>query len=882
MLEKNNQKFIIIDGNAIIHRAYHAIPPLTAKDGTMINAVYGFASMLLKILTDLKPDYLAVSFDVAGGTFRDKIYTDYKATRVKADEALYSQIPLVYDLVRTFNIPIFIKEGFEADDVMATLIEKNEKNNPTIKNIIVTGDKDLLQLVTEKTNVFLLKKGLSEYLLCDPQKVLEIFEFSPASMVDYKALRGDPSDNIPGIKGIGDKTAKNLIKDIGTLEEIYDQLENEKSTLYKKFSKTIIEKIKNGKKEAFMSAELATVKKDISDLNFKIQDCKTKKIDNEQITKLFQKFEFFSLIKRIPGHETIENKKPKKNKMEIVDSSTEKKFLNEIRLENIFSCREILSNNELSALIISTKNKSFYIKKINQNILEIFLDAKKTIICHDAKKIIRALKKKNVELQNKIFDIMIASYILNSSTKAHDLHSIAFRELGLELTEEDKQTNLFGSNPELLKEESEAGYLIYDIYKQKLEDMENLGLFEEIEMKLIPVLAEMEHNGVKIDLGLLKKLSEETNLAIKNLTQKIWNEAGEEFNIASSVQLRDILFEKMDLPTFNIKKGKTGFSTAASELEKLANSHPIISFIEEYRELEKLRNTYIDVLPELIDKNTQRIHTTFNQAVTTTGRLSSSDPNIQNIPIKTELGRKVREAFISEKKNKLIVADYSQIELRIVASLAEDKKMLEIFEKDLDIHKATAAKINGIRLEEVTKEMRSSAKAINFGVLYGMGSFGLAQRTGMANYEAQNFINKYFQTFSEVKKYLDYTLQEAKRLGYVETLFGRRRYIPELKSSNKQIKNSGERMAINMPVQGTAADIMKIAMINIYERLKKENLIQEVKMILQVHDEIVLETKENLAEKIAVLIKEEMENVSKLRVKIKVEIGIGTSWGKIK
>jgi DNA polymerase-1 len=883
MKEKKIEKFIIIDGNAIIHRAYHALPPLTTKDGSMVNAVYGFASMLLKIKNDLKPDYLAVSFDVAGGTFRDEVYKDYKATRVKADEELYNQIPLVHDLVRTFDIPIYTKQGFEADDVIATIIKKVEKNKKNIKNIIVTGDKDLLQLVSPKTNVYLLKKGLSDYALYDEVKVLEDFNFKPKNIIDYKAFRGDPSDNIPGIKGIGDKTAKDLITKIGDINKIYQELEKEDSNLYKNFSKAVIEKIKNDRENAFLSASLATIKDDVPEVNFDLKKSEEKELDKEKIIKFLQKFEFFSLIKRIPGYETKkENKKYIKKELIIVDQANEKVFLEEIAKNNFFACREIINNEKLTELVFSTKEKNFYVKKINSNILKIFLDNKKTIIGHDIKNLIKFLDKENIKLENKIFDIMIASYILNSSTRAHDIKTIAFREIGLELKEMDSQTSLFGVDPTILKEETETCILIFEIYKQKLEDMENLGLFDEIEMKLIPVLAEMENNGVKIDELLLKKLSEEVNLEIKNLTEKIWQEAGEEFNISSSVQLRDILFEKMDLPTFNIKKGKTGYSTAASELEKLYQTHPIIAFIENYRELEKLRNTYIDVLPNLVNKETGRIHTTFNQAITTTGRLSSSEPNIQNIPIKTELGRKVREAFVAEKGNKLIVADYSQIELRIVASLAEDKKMLEIFEKDLDIHKATAAKINGVDIEKVSKEMRNSAKAINFGVLYGMGSFGLAQRTGMTNYEAQNFIKKYFETFSQVKIYLENTIKEARRVGYVETLFGRRRYIPELKSPNKQIKNSGERMAINMPVQGTAADIMKMAMINFYKTIEKENLKKDVKMILQVHDELVVECKEALAEKIAVLLKKEMETVTKLRVKIKVDVGIGDSWGKIK
>ncbi|MFA5211336.1 MAG: DNA polymerase I [Patescibacteria group bacterium] len=888
MKSNTKQKFIIIDGNAIIHRAYHALPPLTTKDGTMVNAVYGFTSMLLKVITDLKPDYLAVSFDVGGGTFRDKMYEEYKANRVKADEELYTQIPLVYEIVKAFDIPIYTKEGFEADDVIATVIDKNEKKSENIKNIIVSGDKDLLQLVSEKTNVYLLKKGLSEYILCDIEEVKNLFGFEPQNMIDYKALRGDPSDNIPGIKGIGDKTAKDLITKIGKINNILEQSTDEKSDLQKKFSKSVVQKIKDGQESAKLSAKLATVKKDVPDINLKLADCQIKTIDLEKITDLLKKFEFFSLIKRLPGYTEVEKKENKKSKkMEIITENDFENFLKKIAKEKSFVCKEILNGtdsnfSELESLLFVIGEQSWLIKNPTDKIFQIFSEPQKTLIGHDLKTLIKPLIKKGIVIKNSLFDTMIASYILNSSTKAHDIKSIAWREFNSELKENNNQSSLFGVEPEYLKEEMEIAWQIYPIYKKKLEEMENFGLFEKIEMNLIPVLADMELNGVKIDIDFLKKLSEETAQKIRELTKKIWQEAGEEFNIASSVQLRDILFEKMDLPTYGIKKGKTGYSTAASELEKLQKVHPIINMIENYRELDKLRNTYIDVLPTLINKKSGRIHTTFNQAVTTTGRLSSSDPNIQNIPIRSEEGKKIRESFISEKGHKLIVADYSQIELRIVASLAEDKKMLEIFDNDQDIHKATAAKIHKIKMEEVTKEMRSAAKAINFGVLYGMGSYGLAQRTGLANYEAQNFIDKYFTAFSDVKKYLDNTLAEAKKNGFVETLFGRRRYIPELKSKNKQIKNSGERMAINMPVQGTAADIMKMAMINIFERLKKENLTDKAKILIQVHDEIVIESEEQIAEKVATIIKEEMENVIKLRVKIKAEVGIGVSWGKIK
>ncbi|MBU0596593.1 DNA polymerase I, partial [Patescibacteria group bacterium] len=516
---------------------------------------------------------------------------------------------------------------------------------------------------------------------------------------------------------------------------------------------------------------------------------------------------------------------------------------------------------------------------------EIFEDENILLIGHDLKQLVKTVLKCSSAqvLKCKLFDIMIASYILNSSTRAHDLKSIVMRELNQDFDSGSDQGSLFGVDPSLVASELTQVMEIYKKFETELHKMSDTGLFEKVEMALIPVMAEMELNGVAVDGDMLWALSKEVAIAIDKVSKKIWKEAGEEFNISSSVQLREILFEKMDIPAQGIKKGKTGYSTAAPELEKLHGLHPIIEMIGEYRELEKLRNTYIDVLPGLINKKTGRIHTTYNQAVTTTGRLSSSDPNLQNIPIRTEMGREIRKAFMSEEGYNLVVADYSQIELRIVASLAKDKTLLGIFERGEDVHMATAAAINNVKLKDVTKEMRSAAKAVNFGVLYGMGAHGLSWRAGITHGEAKEFIIKYFEEFSGVKKYLDSTLKFAKEEGYVETLFGRRRYIPELSSENYQLRSAGERMAINMPVQGTAADLMKMAMIATHEQLSTKALKHgDVRLILQVHDELVLEVRKGLEDEISKLVKDAMENVAKLRVPIEVDVHWGKRWGEIK
>jgi DNA polymerase-1 len=513
----------------------------------------------------------------------------------------------------------------------------------------------------------------------------------------------------------------------------------------------------------------------------------------------------------------------------------------------------------------------------------LFADAGRTIVGHNLKPAARALFEAGHGIRGKLFDIMVASYLLNSSTRAHDLPSIALRELGKEIPVDATQTSLFGALDDARAAELFDIRDIYERFVAALSTDQELGLFEKVEMKLIPVLARMEMHGVAIDTDMLAVLSKEVVRDIDRITKKIWKEAGMEFNVSSSVQLRRVLFEKMQLPLFGIKKGKTGLSTAASELEKLRGLHPIIELIESHREFTKLQNTYIDVLPTLVNPDTGRVHTTFNQAVTTTGRLSSSDPNLQNIPIRTELGRKIRDAFVASPGSVLVAADYSQIELRIVASLAEDKTMIKIFEEGKDIHAATAAVVNRVPLEKVTKEMRSAAKEVNFGVLYGMGAYGLSSRTGMSQAEAEEFIRKYFEQFAGVKAYIDQTLKFVREAGYVETLFGRRRYIPELKASNFQVRSAGERMAVNMPIQGTAADLMKMAMISIDEKIHDTwNTIQDVKMILQVHDELVFEVKKGLEDEVAKTVKKEMEEVAKLRVPIEAHVSIGDRWGELK
>jgi DNA polymerase-1 len=892
-------KLAIIDGNAIIHRAYHAIPPLTTKDGVQVNAVYGFISMLLKVLNDLKPEYIAVTFDVAGGTFRHEQFAKYKATRVKADQALYDQIPLVHQVVEAFNFPIFEKKGYEADDVIGTIAKRLSTLDFGLETFIVTGDMDTLQLVNDKVKVYTLRKGLNDIVIYDPKGVVERYGFKPEQMVDYKAIRGDVSDNIPGVPGIGEKGATELIQKLGTLENIYQNIKKLKELGIKD---GVIKKLAAGEESAMMSKKLATIDCAVPDLDFTVEKCHIKPFDREKIVSLFQKLEFISLLKRIPEFKDVagddankKNKKPARAKqpdfsfVEIGNESELAGLVKKIEEKKQYAARCITEGNDLfkskmNGLVVVVGGTAYFVtNKFVGKILQIFSDKNCELIGHDLKQLLKVftvLLKTNV--QNKLFDVMIASYILSPGSRAHDIPSLVLKFLGKELTASSGQESLFGVDKRTAAYEVFLVASLVEELKKELIKIDNLGLFEKIEMPLVAVLAEMELQGVAVDKELLSKLSVKAQKQMTELTKKIYDLAGEEFNIASPLQLREILFEKLNISTQGIKKGKTGLSTGADELDKLQGLHPIIEFISAFRELAKLQNTYIDVLPTLVNSTTGRIHSSFNQAVAATGRLSSSDPNLQNIPIRTELGHEVRNAFIAEPGYVLISADYSQIELRIVASLAEDAKMIEIFNKDEDIHRATAAAIQGVPLDQVTKEMRYAAKEVNFGVLYGMGVHGLSWRAEIPHAEAKEFIDKYFQEFSGVKKFIDNTIAFTKKEGFCETLFGRRRYLPELSSSNYQLRSAAERMAVNHPVQGTAADLIKMAMIEVHQLIQTKYKKDDVKLILQVHDELVLEVKEAMADEVSAELKKIMENVVKLRVPVKVEVGAGKCWGEIK
>jgi len=892
-------KFVIVDGNAIVHRAFHALPPMTNKDGLVLNAVYGFISILLRTVKEIAPKYLAVTFDLKAPTFRHKEYKEYKAKRVKQPQELYDQIDLARNFLRAAKIPVFEKEGFEADDLIATLTAlaviyaKNKKER--VENIIVTGDMDTLQLVDENTKVYTMKKGINDIAVYDIAAVKERYGLLPEQMVDYKSLRGDPSDNIPGVKGIGEKTASELLQKFGSVAELYVKLKKGEDI---GFSKSVVAKLLTGEKDAEFGRHLVELVKD-APIDFDLETCRLDGFVNEDAKVMLRAWEFFSLLKRLEkfaaADESADKREAREAKENVVKLSVKKLKIIEVKTkkEVVELNKEIkksrrtaiyLSDDEggglkakLFGLVLTLNGSEVYY--ISSNLIGVlsFL-AETEIICQDAKRVLEICERYNLILPNNFTDLMLLDYLLDHGTRSHGFPNLVLRYLGKESSA--SQSNLFGADVKNLAENCLYLWQMSAILKKELTEKGFENLYKKMEMPLISVLSKMEKNGIKIDVYYLKEMASSLKKKEKELTKKIYNLAGEEFNIASPLQLKEILFDKLNIPIIGIKRGKTGISTAASELEKMRGMHPIIEFIFEYRELVKLQNTYVDVLPTLVGAG-DRARTTFNQAVTATGRLSSSNPNLQNIPNKSELGREIRRAFIAESGFKLLSLDYSQIELRIIASLANDVEMIKIFQEGGDIHQMTAAKVNGVLLEQVTDEMRNGAKAINFGIIYGMGPHSLAQSIGVSFVEARDFIVRYFSVFKNVKIFLDETRALARAQGYVETLLGRRRYLLDISSNMPQARAAAERMALNAPIQGTAADLIKLAMIEVDNLLAKKYGDDEARMLLQVHDELVFEARKDLVEKLAKEAGLIMENVLKLRVPIKVDAKVGDNWGEM-
>lgn len=867
------KRVVLIDAHAVIHRAYHALPPLTTPGGEPSNAVYGFTAILLRILRELKPDHIAAAFDLAGPTFRHLAYERYKAQRPETPSELSSQFSKVREVLAAFGIPIFEKEGYEADDIIGTIAKKLEPKKDT-EVIVVTGDMDALGLVRPRLKVYSMKKGISETTIYDEKAVRERYGLKPAQLTDLKGLKGDPSDNIPGVKGIGEKTAIELIKKFGSLEGIYRALRKRD----KRIRGGVAEKLRAGREDAEFSRELGTINESVP-IDFKLEEVRWRNgAGNEVVRKTFQKFGFFSLLRRL-GINGLEKKQMLQQSFPtaVPVKTARTKILKSVKDFDGVPSALVLGGSALFRIptggdIVFELAEEFYEGKDAQKFF-----AKDGWHVHDGKSILRFLRQRGIELGEVGFDTMLAAYLVSTPGRDFSLPAILARE-----------GEYVGEDPYL------AAARFWDAARAldaKLNDGKIRKVFEEIELPIIRILADLEERGIRIDAKFLEKLAGKVNGELEALTKEIHTLAGGPFNINSPRQISAILFEKLGIKTYGLRKTAKGgvISTGAAELEKLRGAHPIVEKILSYRELTKLKTTYLDVLPTLVDPKTRRLHTTFNQTVTATGRLSSSDPNLQNIPIMSELGREVRKAFVAEKGYELVSFDYSQIELRVAAHLADDKKMIGAFRRGEDIHRLTASEVFNVPLEKVTPVERRAAKTLNFGILYGMGSQALAEATNMNRDEAKKFIDEYFRDFSGIKKYIENTLKFVEENGYVETLFGRRRYISEIHSPNWQMKREAERMAVNMPIQGTATgDIIKMAMIKVEEWIRgrtstaggstSKRAPEDIRLLLQVHDELLFEVKESLVKKAAPEIKKIMENVTDLNVPLVVEVKAGPNW----
>ncbi len=895
-------RFVIIDGNAVLHRAWHAMPPLSTKDGRIVSAAYGFTVMLMKVLGDVKPTHLAVTFDLPGATFRHDAYVEYKAHRVKQPDELYAQIPMVKEVLSAFRIPVYEMQGFEADDVIGTLSKKAPKDTEVV---IVTGDRDTLQLVDERTKVYTQRKGMSDIVVYDEAAVFERYGLSPAQMIDYKAMCGDPSDNLKGLKGIGDKGATELLKKYGTIEGIYAAVQKSPND----FKPRALQALRDGEKDVPLSKKMVTIVRDLP-IEFSFARTKVEAPDLEKTRAVFQDLEFRTLLPKVekdfggkkPAPKRDGKKKsasqslkresvpspPAAAAMELDASAFLELFEHAERLSLRFA---YASNDRIGpkwSAIAGYDGRRVAVWRSLDGLLPKELLALLTNgsvkIGHDLKEDAVALASIGAAFGGRIDDVMLLSYLLNPGSRAHDLGALVFELKGTSIG--GAQASLFdGGNVSFLADEAIGIWEVYESLSKKISDERLNNVYETIERPLLPVLAVMEAHGIKVDVDFLKTMETVMRARIDAVSKSILKAAGEEFNINSPAQLQRVLFDKLRLSTKGIKKTSTGqLSTGADELEKLRGSHPIIGDIFEHREYSKLLSTYVAAIPALVHPRTGRLHTRFNQAVAATGRLSSSDPNLQNIPIRTELGREIRKAFVVDTGNVMISADYSQFELRIAASMAEDPKMMEAFKKNADIHAATAAEIWEISESEVSFEQRRAAKAINFGILYGMGAGALAASAGVSREEASAFIKKYLDVYKGLKEYMEQSKAQARSLGYVETLFGRRRYLPDINSGIPYLRAEAERMAINMPIQGTQADIVKLAMVRIQERIGREygtGPDAPVKMLLQVHDELVFEIREALASETAVWIKRLMEEAFALKVPVDVKVHIGKTWGNL-
>ncbi len=909
-----SRRLFILDANALLHRAWHALPPLTSPTGQVVNAVYGVVNVVLKLLEEQKPDAFVACWDTKAPTFRHEAYVDYKAQRTKQPDELYAQIPLIQQALELLGIASFSLDGYEADDLIGTIATKAAKDGYEVT--IVTGDRDALQLISPKISVLTFKKGVSETLLYDEKQLLETFGLSPEQFLEYKILRGDPSDNIPGVKGIGEKGATELLQTYGSLDGILRAAHDSSS----KLSASLRQKLLAAERELPGLRDLVTIRTDVP-LAWTLEAFDTQTLDVEAWRRFLQEMGFQSLLKRSLGGSskpkdmsvvgTDQEKTPSETPLASAKSSRGKqrsaisanishrsmqnvalseavvkdeqdaqKYLTELTQSSqlvvlvLEEAADSLFGNEAYGLALADRKRcvvfrqtELQLKSVQSGLAELFKSSVH-LIGHDAKAVMHGLNKLHLEVPLRWEgDVLLAGYLLSAGDRVFTLNDLAARYSLTPLNERSSAQAM-----------ASLIFALFDKQKTEIVEAKLEKVLHDFELPLIPVLYRMECEGIMIDRPYLQALAQEFGGEKKRIEKTMQEVAGTAFNPASPSQLADVLFTHLKLPTKGIKKGKTGYSTAAAELDKLRGQHPLIELVEDYREVSKLLSTYVEPLPTMTDA-AGRIHTTFNQSVAATGRLSSTDPNIQNIPIRTDLGRRIRHAFIASPDRVLLSCDYSQIELRVVAALADDKRMKEAFVLGHDIHTDTAAAIWNISLENVTKDQRRIAKAINFGIIFGQGPHGLSQVAGISYADAKKFIDTYFSIYQGVKNYMESTKASVRECGFAETLFGRRRYFPDIKSPLPQLRAQAERMAINMPVQGTDADLMKLAMIEVDALLPA--LSPESRLLLQVHDELVLEVPPADLERVAKTVKTTMETIREIGVPIVVEAKSGTRWDEM-
>ena len=893
---------MLFDGNALVHRAYHALPTLTvAKTGESINAVYGFASMLLRAINELKPSHCIIAFDRKAPTFRHQLYEQYKAHRPATPQELISQLGRVRQLAQTFNIPIFELDGYEADDILGSL--SHQASEQDIETIIVTGDGDTMQLVSPRVKVLYPKprRPFSDTMLYDEDAVSQKYGVGPEHIADLKALVGDPSDNIPGVFGIGEKTAIKLVCQFGGVDQIYEHIDEVTPSKLK-------EKLKQNEAIARKSKVLATIVIQMP-VTLNLDDCRVSNYNRQQVVQLFRELEFSSLLPKLPEVEVVTpGAAAIEPKYKIISTTS---GLDRLvgRLKEVQSFAFDLETTGLNPMLVQLVGLSFspalgeayYIpvghvgwgqveqlplKQVIGQLKPLLEDAKLAKVAHNGKYDMTVLAEYGVNVSNLAFDSMVAAYLLGE--KPLGLKDLAFSRLGIEMT---PIAELIGSSTKQISmsqveisrasdyacADADMTLRLAELLGAELQQQELWQLFSEVEMPLVPVLVSMGRSGVALDTDLLRQMSHRLGKRLLTLEAEIYTNVGHRFNINSPQQLSSVLFEELKLPPG--RRTKSGYSTGASVLEELDGEHPVIELILDYRQLSKLKSTYSDALPALVNPKTDRLHTSFNQTRTATGRLSSSEPNLQNIPVRGEISRGIRQSIISPSGSCLLAGDYSQIDLRVLAHLSQDEVLLSAFGRDEDIHAATAARLFGVSPSQVRPDMRRLAKTVNFGVIYGMSQYGLEQATELSRKEAEQFIASYFDKHLGVKEYLESTKQQARQQGYVQTLLGRRRYIPEINSSNRTLREAAERMAINMPVQGTSADIIKVAMVKLAWEMARLEV--RSKLLLQVHDELIFEVPDKELEVMRELVPRLMSTALKLSVPLKVDIKIGNNWGEM-